>query len=249
MRVEFGELKKIIKDKTSKNKLAKDSSVCLSEFIASVNNYVEHSHSLKQDEMANVTMSVQNWVLRRGYTSFNKGTVDIGDIFYADLGLNYKPEYSYHHPVIVLEKVGNRVMVVPVSTSKDNIDEAYHPIDNLEGSKFLRKVYGDECGAESDGFERTGAILLTDIKIISQDRLIEKKGALKDISNKDSLFQEIKYKVFTYAFPKQNIELFKTKRDYEHLKEEHEKLLVEYNILIEKVKQYESSTDDSEVQK
>lgn len=243
MRVEFNELKNIVKDRSSKLKRAEESSACLRGFIASVINLIESCLTLMQDEMANVIMSLQNWVIRRSFTSYKRGDVKIGDIFYADLGLNYVPEYSYHHPVIVLEKIGNRVMVVPVSTSPDNISNAYHPIDNPTDSKYLRKVYGNDYGQNSDGFEKTGAVLLSDLKVISQGRLIEKKGELKNINNKDSLFQEIKNKVFALTFPRQNIELYNAKRDYEilkvnfdSLKNEHNRLIDEYNILKEQIK-------------
>jgi mRNA-degrading endonuclease toxin of MazEF toxin-antitoxin module len=229
MRVNFGGLRKIIRDITSKNKPAKDSSVCLSEFLSVVSNTIEHNHSLMQDELANVTMSMQNWILRREFTS-SREAVKIGDIFYADLGCNYKPEYSYHHPVLVLEKVGNMVMVVPVSTSPNNITEAFHPEDNPKGSKYLRKVYGADVGEKSDGFEKTGAILLSDIKTISKGRLIEKKGSVNS-----ALFQDIKSRVFKLAFPKQNIELYNTKSELDKLKNEHQKLLAEYNNLKEKL--------------
>ena len=40
-------------------------------------------------------------------------------------------------------------------------------------------------GAQTDGFEKTGAVLLTDIKAISAGRLISKKGRLKFTYLKD----------------------------------------------------------------
>ncbi|MFR6561075.1 MAG: hypothetical protein ACLUR5_03025 [Eubacterium ventriosum] len=57
-------------------------------------------------------------------------------------------------------------------------------------------------GDKSDGFEKTGAILLSDIKVISAGRLISKKGKLKNINLQDSLFKEIKNTLFKLAFPK-----------------------------------------------
>lgn len=47
---------------------------------------------------------------------------------------------------------------------------------------MMRKVYGNDMGDKSDGFEKTGAILLSDIKVISAGRLISKKGKLKNIN-------------------------------------------------------------------
>ena len=170
-----------------------------------------------------------------------------GDIFYADLGINYKPEFSYHHPVVILEKIGGMYLVVPVSTTPDNIKNAFHPIDNPDGNKMMRKVYGNDMGDKSDGFEKTGAILLSDIKVISAGRLISKKGKLKNINLQDSLFKEIKNTLFKLAFPKENIRLYKINNEFtslqqkytelEHnynvLKNEHDTLQLEYNKLIE----------------
>ncbi len=241
MRVNFGELRKIIRDTKTKTKLAKDSNVCLSEFLAVINNFIEHNHSLMQDELANIVLSMQNWILRRKFVS-SKNPVKVGDIFYADLGFNYKPEYSYHHPVIILEEIGNMVMVVPVSTSPDNIKQAYHPVDNPNGTKYLRKVYGLDAGTKNDGFEKTGAVLLADIKTISQGRLIEKKGSLSNISSKNSLFYDIKTRTFALAFPKKNIELYNAnkklalaEKELDDLKKEHKNILDAYNALKDEV--------------
>ena len=61
---------------------------------------------------------MQNWITRRTYTTCHD-LIDIGDIFYTDLGINYMPEFSYHHPVIVLEKVGTMVLVAVSYTHLD----------------------------------------------------------------------------------------------------------------------------------
>lgn len=229
LNIDFQALRNIIRDKSNKTKSSIESSVCLREFLNLLENILENNKSFKQDEAANFIMSIQNWLIRRGYTSCRE--VHIGDIFYADLGINYKPEYSYHHPVIILEDVGNMVMVVPVSTTESNVAKAYHPIDNPTGSKLLRKVYGKDKGEESDGFEKTGAVLLTDVKTISQGRLLSKKGSLKNINDDASLFREIKKSVFKVCFPKENINMYKIMMENEKLKNENEKLLAEYNRL------------------
>lgn len=112
----------------------------------------------------------------------------------------------------------------------------------------MRKVYGDDEGTKSDGFEKTGAILLSDIKVLSAGRLIAKKGALKDINVSNSLFREIKDTVFKLSFPKKNIELYKLsvakdtiqqqydvlEKEYNLLKNEHNALEKAYNELVEK---------------
>ncbi|ODR36221.1 type II toxin-antitoxin system PemK/MazF family toxin [Eisenbergiella tayi] len=239
LNVDFQALRNIIRDKSNKSKNAVESAVCLREFMNLLENILENNKCFKQDEAANFIMSIQNWLIRRCFTSCKD--VNIGDIFYADLGINYKPEFSYHHPVIILEDVGNVVMVVPVSTTESNVSEAYHPLDNPEGSKLMRKVYGKEKGQESDGFEKTGAILLTDVKTISKGRLISKKGRLKDINNDASLFREIKKSVFKLCFPKENINMYKLMKENEKLQSENEKLKTEYNRLTDELTKSEKS--------
>lgn len=181
MKINFESLRNIIRDRHNKNKNTSDSAVCLNEFLNLEVNSVEEIRKMRQDESANFIMSLQNWFLRRNFTS-TKICISIGDIFYADLEINYKPEFSYHHPVVILEKIGGMYLVVPVSTTPDNIKNAFHPIDNPDGNKMMRKVYGNDMGDKSDGFEKTGAILLSDIKVISAGRLISKKGKLKNIN-------------------------------------------------------------------
>ena len=96
VRVDFGVLRNIIRDRNNKQKAATDSAECLREFLNLDTNLIEENRSMKQDEAANFIMSMQNWLLRRGFST-TKETVAVGDIFYADLGINYKPEFSYHH--------------------------------------------------------------------------------------------------------------------------------------------------------
>ena len=246
MKINFESLRNIILDRHNKNKNTSDSAICLNEFLNLEVNSIEEIRKMRQDESANFIMSLQNWFLRRNFTS-TKICISISDIFYADLGINYKPEFSYHHPVVILEKIGGMYLVVPVSTTPDNIKNAFHPTDNPDGNKMMRKVYGNDMGDKSDGFEKTGAILLSDIKVISAGRLISKKGKLKNINLQDSLFKEIKNTIFKLAFPKENIRLYKINNEFtslqqkytelEHnynvLKKEHDTLQLEYNKLIE----------------
>lgn len=220
MNIDFNALRIILRDPVSKTKSSEDSSVCLKEFLKIEENQIAFLRGMMQDESANFIMSFQNWMLRRDKNSC-KDPINIGDIFYADLGINYKPEFSYHHPVIILEKVGGMYLIVPVSTTPSNIASAFHPDDNPTGSTYLRKVYGNDAAPKaSDGFERTGAVLLNEIKVISKGRLISKKGALSNISNPDSLFREIKQSVFKLSFPKEHINKMKLEQQ---LKEERQK--------------------------
>lgn len=199
MKVNFDALKKVLEKSSSKTEMAVDSNVCLREFNALLSNYIYCIHTLKQDEVANIIMSMQHWILKKDVGKC-RDSVKVGDIFYAELGNCYKPELAYAHPVVILEEIGGLVLVAPVTTSEEIVKSAYHPINNPEGNKFFRKV------GKEDNFDNECAIVLSNIKTISKGRLIEKKGSLKDISNENSLFVEIKLKAFELFFPKQFIQ-------------------------------------------
>lgn len=213
LRVNFGKLKSTLRRPESKSRLGNTSSDCLSEFTATLSNYIEHIHTTTQEELALLTMSTQDWILRRGYTT-TKHDVKMKDIFFADLGNNYKPEFSYPHPVVILEKVGYLYIVVPSSTSPGNIGQAHHPIYKPKGSKYMRLVYGDDTD-HSDGFEKTGALLLSNLRTISAGRLLEKKGNISE-----DLYQEIKHKCFQLCFPKQFLNYSKLEEELKQTKEE-----------------------------
>lgn len=234
MKINFAVLREIIRDKDNKSKRAIDSPTCLNEFLNVVENLFDANRKFKQDEASNFIMSFQNWILRRGFTTY-KDKVRIGDIFYADLGINYKPEFSYHHPVIILEDVNNMLMVVPVSTSDENVKAAYHPVDNPNGTKYMRKVYGKDKGRASDGFEKTGAVLLSDVKTISKGRLIDKKGHMLDINNPNSVFREIKASVYKSCFPKESIKFDKLSAKYLELQQKFNELLEDNSTVEQEV--------------
>lgn len=226
--VNFVELQKIVKDKNAKTRTAKDSSLVLNQFLNALSNFMVKGQELNEDELAMLTISLQTWLNRKDNIDANFN-FDLGDIVYTDLGINYRGELAYGHPVIIIEKVGNMVVVVPVTTGNHKIEEAYHPVDNIDGNKYYRKVNKNE-----DNFEDTCVIILSNVMTISAGRLLKKHDSLKEsISNPDSLFVEIKNKIFEYYLPKYFIQNKKLEDDNNKLRLE----LTEKNATIEKVTQ------------
>lgn len=212
MKVNFAKLKKVIICPEAKVRCGNESSEALSEFTAFLTNYIQHAHEIKEEELAMLIMSMQNWVIRRNYTTC-KVPVRVGDIFFADLGNNYKPEFAYPHPVLILEKIGGLYLIVPTSTSPNLIQNAYHPIEQKDGMHFLRKV------KQEDGFEQDCVLLLSNIRTISPGRLLEKKGRIHSVFGQDSLLQEIKMQAMQLCFPKQYLEFQKLKEQCAKLEE------------------------------
>lgn len=198
-KVDFAKLKDEIRAVNSKTTDAKDSSTCLTEFLKLLSNLANNSTTYTQEQLASLTMSLQNWMIRKDWTTCNT-PVKIGDIFYADLGNCYKPELAYPHPVVILEDIAGMVMVAPVTTSKEIVDCAFHPINNVTGKKEYRKA------GTSEGFEHDCAIIISNVRTISKGRLIEKKGKMVDINIPNSVFREVKQKAFELCFPKKFIE-------------------------------------------
>jgi mRNA-degrading endonuclease toxin of MazEF toxin-antitoxin module len=233
MRVDFGKLKRVVDSPNSKSDMATNSSDCLAEFTALISNFAGIAHTFSQEQLASLIISMQNWMLRREFTTC-KSNVNIGDIFYTDLGNCYKPELAFPHPVVILEDVSNMVLVAPVSTSSEIVNNAFHPVDNPAGKKEYRKA------GKTDGFEHDCAIILSNIRTISKGRLLEKKGQLNDISNPTSLFYEIKNKGFELCFPKQFIKfrnLSENKDIYENTLELVGNSLTDIKVVLDETKE------------
>jgi mRNA-degrading endonuclease toxin of MazEF toxin-antitoxin module len=212
-RIDFPSLDRVLSLPVSKTNIAKNSSVTLTEFIKATSNLTVYGTNLTDEELSMFIKSIQNWMIRRNYTTC-RSSVSAGDIFFADLGINYKPETAYPHPIVVIETVGNIALVAPTTTSSSKMSQAYHPIDNPTGDTYLRKVRQTE-----DGFAEDCAIILTDIKSISLGRLLDKKGTMDDINNANSIFREVKEKIFSMFMPKEYIEFLKLKEENDELKD------------------------------
>lgn len=199
--INFKRLKDILSDKKSKSNKILNTEKGVLEFNTLITNLMDLVKNLTEEELAFIVISIQNWIVRKDNTSYfeknGNNKVDIGDIFFADLGIAYKPEIAYTHPVIVIEKIKNYVLVVPTTTSEKTVINAYHPIDNPTGDKKYRKI------KKEDGVEKDCAAILTNISTISQGRLLSRKGKLKDIQNEGSVFNEIKMNTFYFCFPRQ----------------------------------------------
>lgn len=209
-RVSFSELEKVIKDPSAENRTAGSSSICLSQFINIVSNFTERANAFIESELALITKALQQYLNRRTFTTCRE-IVQVGDIFNIDFGINYEPEMSFNHPGLVLEIVGDLVLVVPLSTSATKLSNAYHPIKNKDGLWYYYEV------DEKDGFAERCVLILGNVCTISQGRLLEKKGHLTcDINDDNSLYRDIRRIIFTHVF---SYEYHKLMNEIENLKE------------------------------
>ena len=162
MKINFESLRNIIRDRHNKNKNTSDSAICLNEFLNLEVNSIEEIRKMRQDESANFIMSLQNWFLRRNFTS-TKICISISDIFYADLRPVVGSEQGGIRPVLIIQNdVGNRhspTVICAAITSKMN------------KAKLPTHI---EIDASAYGIERDSVILLEQLRTIDKRRLKDK---------------------------------------------------------------------------
>lgn len=227
---DYNKIKGPFSDKTK----ASDSEICWREFLISNYNFVNYcSYKVYEDEMSELLKSLQFWATKRDfkkYCEFDPSTkkwveikVNLGDIIFLDLGINFPHEASYSHPAVVVEFINNLLLVVPSSSNPDKIRDAYHPVDNETGKIIYRKV------TKQDGFDSECVLELDKIRVVNPARIIKIQSQLnEDINNDDSLFNEIKNIIYQKYLPKQYI-------NYRNLRDENVKLKEENNELIKKI--------------
>lgn len=226
-RIDFNKLRTVTQKVSSATTNVKNSKDCYPEYNSLVSNYIIKHNSFKEKESALHIISMQNWIMKKDKQTV-PGALNVGEIWYADLGSNYKPEASYNHPVVILELIGNMVLVIPCTTSPRMLSKAFHPIDNPTGNMYLRKV------TRTDGFASDCTLILSNIRSISKGRLVDRKGQLNDITNPTSIFYEIKNKCLQFCFPKQHIDFLKAQQQIQDLTVEKQELLDKIKELEEK---------------
>lgn len=217
---DFGRLNRVLSSTT----IASNSDVCWREFLVVNNNFVDYcSVKVKEDEIADLLKSLQNWTTKRTlkeYREYDAATkkwievnLQLGDIVYVDFGINFVNEVSYPHPAVVIEHIKESILVVPCSSNQEKINESYHPIDNKESKSLYRKV------TRQDGFDGVCVLELDKVSLINKARVIKVQGHLnEDINVESSLFNEIKMKIFKEYLPKQYITYIKMIEENKMLK-------------------------------
>lgn len=227
-----------------------ESEICWREFLLCNYNFINHcSYKLKENELSMLICSLSTWMKKSNFTQYKtydntknmmiEKEINIGDICFADLGINFKPECSYAHPVLVVEKVDNLLVVIPTSTNKEKIQNAYD-FENKTGKWFYVKAN------KSNGFNGECALMLNNLKTISKSRIIEKKNIIDNGNFKDgSLFYNVKELLFKNYFPKHNIKLYNTLVKLSEKEDEISKLHNEIDELKKEIKLLKSYRENT----
>ena len=200
MQIPIRKLKDYLKDNTEdcKHSHSFDKSIVSKALFALFNKTINKIENMTEYETGLFIQSFDKWLDRKDIVnkSENDIKVEVGDICMIDWNINYNPELSYVHPCLIIEDVNNMIFTVPVSGQKDIIDIAYHPIDNIDGDKNYRKV------TTTDGFLKESVLFISEAKVISKSRIINKIGRLScDLLNEDGLFREIRWNMIANYFP------------------------------------------------
>lgn len=225
-------LRDIAGSEKAKKTFVKDISVTHNQYMFMVSDFIRYCSRLKEEEFALLTISLHNWMNRRHIIKFGE-KLEIGHIVHTDFGMTYSAECSYPHPCIVLEIVGNMVFVVPVTTSKEKLSKGFHPIKNPNGNKFIRVIKDGE-----DGFTYESAVLLSNASSISMGRLINIIGKMNNVNDENSIFREIKSKIFKSYFKKENSNTIRLESENAAMKEVILNLQKEKEALIREIESF-----------
>lgn len=103
-----------------------------------------------------------------------------GEILLVDLGSNnYDGEFSYIHPVIVINETPTKIFIVPCSSG--------NPRKNSHGIVYPEYA----IGGIKDGFNKNTVVMLYEARFIDKNRVISKLG-----KTTQSFFDQICYKLF-----------------------------------------------------
>lgn len=200
MQIPIKKLKKYLGDNSDKCKHTHsfDNSIVSKSIFALFNKLINKLENMTEYEAGILVQSIDKWLDRKDIVNKaeNDLKVVVGDICMIDWNINYNPELSYVHPCLIIEDINNMIFSVPVSGQQDIIDIAYHPVDNPDGDKNYRKVN------ISDGFLKECVLFISEAKVISKSRIINKIGHLNcDLSDEDGLFREIRWNMVSNYFP------------------------------------------------
>lgn len=200
MQIPIRELKKHLKNNVNdcKHTHSFENSIIAKSFFALFNKMINKFSSMTEYETGLFIQSFDKWLDRKDIINHTENDVkiEVGDICMIDWNINYNPELSYVHPCLIVEDINNMIFVAPVSGQQDKIDIAYHPEDNPNGDKNYRKV--KVC----DGFLKESVLFISEMKVISKSRVINKIGSLTcNLLDEDGLFREIRWHMISCYFP------------------------------------------------
>ncbi len=183
-------------EKRNHDTLSKDSEVCKSNVEIFISNFRDYLLSTDVYECSSLLISENNWFFRKANVKC-KGKDNValplfaGQLIQVDLGKDYEVESGLIHYGLILKVVKDKVLIIPMTTTPKQISVAFHPKKNPTGKFHLRR------GLLSEGFTKSVALYINDIRCVSIGRLLPYKSVDKINVN---TYNEIREHVLRYYF-------------------------------------------------
>ena len=210
----------------NKGTKAEQSVECMLALLDYQNNFEELIRQMSIYDATSLIIAEQDWIKRHKFNTYKNG-LQKGQVCKADFGKTYNRENAFVHYALFMGKYENKYLVIPMTTSPDEINKSFHPVDRENGEYRLR------LAKESEGFPRKAALYMNDAKFISPGRVID--GC--EIINTD-IFPDIEIHLIKVMFPSFYSNVVKK------LKLQHETLINENKILLEKLEKYDKSKEN-----
>lgn len=211
----------------NKEKPARKTSAIILASVQLMENFIKGIKHMNAYDASSTILCDANWIQKSKFGTFKDDsgkdiTIELGKVYYIDYGKTFFGELAYFHYGLCIGKRDGKVLVIPMTSSKEHFASSYHPIKNPKGNKKNRQAL------LSEGFLKDCILKINDTKYISAGR-IEKES----IKINDELLLEIQKQVFQVQFPT----LYTENLNYQKVNEKNQKIISKYKEEIIKLKQ------------
>lgn len=180
----------------NKKKSAKRTSSIILAGLQLMENFIKGIKCMNAYDASSIILSDANWIQKCKFGTFKDKrtgkdiTTELGKIYYIDYGKTFYGELAYFHYGLCIGKREGKILVVPMTSSKEHFNSAYHPINNPKGNKKNRQAFS------SEGFLKDCILKINDTKYISPGRIEKEAGEVDD-----ELLLQVQKQVFQVQFP------------------------------------------------
>lgn len=204
----------------NKRTKAEQSLPCMLALLDYQNNFEEFIRKMSIYDATSLLIAEQDWINRHNFNSY-KNKLTKGQVCRVDFGKTYNIENAFIHYALFMGKYDNKFLVIPMTTSSDEVCKAFHPIDRPDGEYRLRLAKPDE------GFSKQAALYMNDAKFISPGRVISDNEIIKP-----NIHEEIEIHLIKVMFPAYYANVIET------LKKQNDDLIIKNKELMDKLAEY-----------
>jgi len=157
---------------------ARASDDCLLEVTVVLKEFFDFIYTEKAETVANGLISLDSWISNRQSGLFKTRELAIGQVYMADLGLGYDFESGYYHPVIILEIIGSTVMVLPVTSSKNQVN-------NVGKSRYIKLIKKTDFENQSLSLAVDSVAIMSNLRAMGPNRLLSFIGKINADKTKE----------------------------------------------------------------